>query len=207
MNNENSQVQVETTASPSALSRRAAIQRGLRKGGMVAAPVLMTTMGRAAMGTQTKAKMPSGFQSINNSRPGNLTTNGCTPAEWITKINSAGAGGVCNGKVKSTTLFSALLTGSSSDTDGKTVIEVLNGAGAATGAGSGGTALKVAGYVLTTLLNYKDGRVSNAIKDTDPQAMWTGYLAGGYKPAPVSAPTLYWGGPKIVEYIAYNLIG
>ena len=186
MNNDKTPVNTEETVTPAMVSRRAAIQRGLRKGGMVAAPVLMTTVGRSAMaGTVHGAKTPSGFCSINMSRPSSINCTGKTPAAWCGTTNWSGTG--CTPGQKFNTVF----TNCPSAIGNKTLKEVLQCANV-----NASSDLEIGGYCVAAYLNCKLGS-SPVITKTHVINMWNGRYTGYQANA-----TTYWTGRTICNYLS-----
>ena len=192
MNSEKPSLTTESTQ----VSRRAAIQRGLRKGGMVAAPVLMSTLGQSAMAAYTPAKVagkalpPSGFHSINASRP-QIACAGKMPSEWITSSGN--------------TKFKDIFGSSTKIANNVTIRSTLEAA-----AGTPPDAsedMKVAGYIAAAYYNAVN-KLSDQVLPVESastyvnasvMAIWRGYVAGNYKPR--AEDTVAWTSADIIEYL------
>lgn len=158
-------------------------RRRLLKGGMAAAPVLMTLASRPVLGgggdTPGECKTPSGFASGNVSQHGTPHyCSGRTPGYWKAHLEAwpppyyptttSGPGG------HTATLFHSPTTGlNGTQFPGKTMLEVLNM--------GGGDYIALARHIVAALLNAKAGLVPpEVLSESAVRDIWNSYVAKGY---------------------------
>lgn len=197
MTSQNHQEANSSTPAPASASSehsvRLSARRQLLKGGLAAAPVVMSAASRPVL-AQTQCHGPTGFQSANISRMvGVVADSKCglrkTPSTWLTQINNNGA--LPQPYVK-TDKFKAHFVGTTkfaADTD--TLESVLRSTAT-------GNDIAIAKLVVAALLN----SASTTVPSLDQiKTMWLGYCGGNYRPNGETA----WTPNKFINYLNYTM--
>jgi hypothetical protein len=163
-------------------------RRRLLKGGMAAAPVLMTLANRPAFGAN--GATPSAFGSMNASRTDEVNTpTGRSPGYWknhtdawpspyraLSISNAQSSSNAHATAATSATLFNDVFIGGRYP--GVTLFEILSPELKA--AGSNGGDVAVARAVAAALLNAASGRTEGVLDVDQVKAMWAEYVNKGY---------------------------
>jgi hypothetical protein len=203
--------QQESLNSPSSANER---RRSLIKGGLGAAPVIMTLASRSAFAWHCKS--PSGFVSgdVSNRHPSVPDEGTLSPATWKS-IAFWPAPFTCNAMTGKwpgfyTTTFDGykFLAGSINYQTGKkpavTVHDVM-----VSGVSAGGGANALGAYILAALMNLKKGTVPAVCLTEDMLFKMFNDCAtrGYYLPMP-SNPKVQWNAQAIIDYLRNNwLVG
>ncbi len=161
-------------------------RRRLLRGGLAAAPVLMTLANRPAFGAN--GATPSAFGSMNASRTDSVVeATGVSPGYWKTHTNAwpspyralpggNTAGLVAASAATSATLFDDVFPGGRFP--GKTLLQILSPESTTTGNNGGNVA--VARAIAAALLNAASGRTSSILNVDQVKAMWVEFVDKGY---------------------------
>ena len=177
-------------------------RRRLLKGGLAAAPVLMTLASRPVLGCNTDCKTPSAFASINVQASYHGTApqpcQGRTPGFWKTTacFHNQWPNPYCPGSIsglwphQQATPFHGATTGfSGSVFHSKSMLDVL-------GLGGGGTDA-VGRHITAALLNAANGWTP-VLTEAQVRDIWNEYVATGhYEPT----AGVKWGADQIVAYL------
>lgn len=179
-----------------ALEVRSAKRRRLLRGGISAAPVLMTVATKPVLGA-TVCAAASALGSANSAAARTATVcNGLTPSQWKAQAMQwptpycATHAAYRSGGTP--TLYHCPVTGFAGHTFGdRTMLEVLDIA-----EGGGGTAA-LGRYMVAALLNACSGRTP-VLNETGVRNMWNDLISRGYY-----EPTagIQWGAPEIIAYL------
>lgn len=161
-------------------------RRRLLRGGLAAAPVLMTLANRPAFGAN--GATPSAFGSMNASRTDSVVqATGVSPGYWKTHTDSwpspyralgtsnVSTFGASSGTIPAT-LFDDVFSGGRYP--GKTLLDILSPETKSFGANGGDVA--VARAMAAALLNAASGRTSDILNIDQVKAMWSEYVSKGY---------------------------
>ncbi|MGE5386967.1 MAG: hypothetical protein ACM3SV_13880 [Betaproteobacteria bacterium] len=161
-------------------------RRRLLRGGLAAAPVLMTLANRPAFGAN--GATPSAFGSMNSSRtdsvveatgvsPGywkNHTANWPSPYRPLPSSNTAGF--AANSPATAATLFDDVFVGGRFP--GKTLLQILSPEQSISGHNGGNVA--VARAITAALLNAASGKTSSILNVDQVKAIWAEFVNKGY---------------------------
>ncbi|MFY7865278.1 hypothetical protein [Roseateles sp.] len=172
-----------------AQAKKLAARRSLLKGGLAAAPVVMSAASRPVL-AQTQCHGPTGFQSANISRMVGTGVNSCgsrkNPAAWLSQINDLPH------PYKKTDKFNVLFAGTTKFSEDKhTLGSVLN-------SNATGNDIAIAKLAIAALLNTASTQVPTA---EDIRKLWAGYCSGNYRPNGEAA----WPTSKFIIYLNYTM--
>jgi hypothetical protein len=159
------------------LSADQAARRRLLRGGLGAAPVVLTVASRPVMAATGACTTASAFGSINASRPKNVTScGGCKPDYWKNSLNYASwpAGHCATAKkVATDKLYFNEIFGSSPYSATTTLLQVLQTTGTGRDA--------VARHCVAAVLNGAKGLTPAAVLSAQTaKNVWSSFVTRGY---------------------------
>lgn len=179
---------------PESTTTQESARRRLLKGGMAAAPVLMTLVSGPILG-QT-VPVASANCSLAASCGPVASSSGLSPSEWAANVDSwpdyyhVAAQEGSNGYT--TAVFLSDITGLNGSMFGQsTMLDVLN-------LGDDGGVRSLARYVAAALLNARAGYTDTVLAESAVRRMWNDVAAQGHYEATAG---IHWGPKQIVNHI------
>jgi hypothetical protein len=187
-------------------------RRSLIKGGLGAAPVIMTLSSRSAFAWHCKS--PSGFVSGNKSHPTVADEGTLSPFSWTNMSSWPAPFNKSNGKWPA--FYGGTFDGHqfvagtiNYQAAGKPTVTIHDVMASGAAAGPRGGNLALGAYILAALLNLKKGTVPSVCLTEDMLFKMFNDCAsrGYYLPMPTN-PTVRWSAQSVIDYLVQNwLVG